>query len=860
MVEGDYVTLAWTTPETTGPAITSYNLRYRETGADTWTSGPQRVRATDAMLASINPATRYQIQVQATNDEGDSPWSASASATTLHTRLDPDTTLVNLTVSSGTLSPPFTKRTTGYVVDIDDNVRTLTIMPTLQNEMGFVAYLDENGVAHRDQRPYSGELDLALTEPVTTVRVQVTSSDGMRSKSYTLLVRRTGRPAKITSVEFFNLPRRGHYEPGDTVDVVVRFDKSVEVIGTPTVTAKLGQSFRAEAQNTLMYIASESHAKQLLFRGTVDGRNDNTNNVTVVPNSVQLNGGSIRTRGTDVDANLRHEAIAGPPAVTRVINNITITSTPRVPTEKHGTVPIYGPGETVQFTLHLSQPVVVSGDVVLVVLSPGSDRVTAHYESGSGTDTLVFEWIIPNDGSGSGFRINIAENTSPNNGLYIKSGRFDHTNATVANPRHERFNFNEWVQAVPPEVVGAKVNGSTVTIKYDQWLDTAFVPEPSAFEVQAPGGNLSGTVTDVTVTGSKTVILTLATAVARNNVRDVHYVDDDPVLRDIFGNKAKASTTRANNITPAHVNTPATGVPGIDGIPQQGQPLTVALSPISDPDGNWTDIMYRWIEVGAVPDTIEGATEATYRPTADLVGKQLRVEVRFTDGQGHAEGPLTSDATAPVLAAGRRGDLRLVDGPTADSGRLEAFHNSQWGTVCDDRFNGSVENGILQNHYAPEVACKQLGYGTGRMVARARLGMSMAPLTQPIWLDDVHCSETGSRLAQCNHAGWGLHNCGGINKDHTEDVHLECFAEGTVHEPLTVEFQDVPRTHSGDEFSFRIAFSEPIDKEGQRFAAGTNPNTGSRLVLYLQRRRPARSMGADDPAYNRGTGLCRDLR
>ena len=88
------------------------------------------------------------------------------------------------------------------------------------------------------------------------------------------------------------------------------------------------------------------------------------------------------------------------------------------------------------------------------------------------------------------------------------------------------------------------------------------------------------------------------------------------------------------------------------------------------------------------------------------------------------------------------------------------------------------------------------------------------------WLDDVHCSETGSRLAQCNHAGWGLHNCGGINKDHTEDVHLECFAEGTVHEPLTVEFQDVPRTHSGDEFSFRIAFSEPIDKEGQRLLQG----------------------------------------
>ena len=815
MVEGDYVVLAWTAPGTTGPAITSYNLRYRETGADTWTSVAQRVRATDTMLTGLNPASRYQIQVQATNDEGDSPWSPSASATTLHTRLDPDTTLVNLTVSSGTLSPPFTKRTNGYVVDIDDNVRTLTIMPTLQNEMGFVAYLDENGNPHRDQRPYSGELDLALTAPETTVRVQVTSSDGARSKSYTLTVRRTGRPAKITSVEFFNLPRRGHYEPGDIVDVVVRFDKNVEVTGMPTIDVALGVSRHSSARQTLGYVIAESQTKQLLFRATMDGRNTNTSSVAVIENAIRLNGGAIRTRGTEINADLRYARSFGPPAISQVIKNITITSTPRVPTEKHGSIPTYGPGEIVQFTVHLSQPIVVSGDVVIKVTTPSNRGDAAEYSSGNGSEKLVFEWIVPDDDENLSSRLTISHNLT-NAGLQIGSGTFRHTNGTVANPKHERFEFNQWVRAVPPEITGATINGATVTIEYDGFLDTDFVPQPSAFEVQAPDETVSNTVTDVTVTASNTVILTLSAPVRRNNVRDVHYLDDDPVLRDIFGNKAKASTTRANNTTPAHVNIPATGVPVIDGIPQQGQPLTVALSLISDPASGWTNITYRWIEVGAVPDTIESATEQTYHPTADLVGKQLRVEVRFTDGQGHAEGPLTSEATAPVLAPGRRGDLRLVDGPTADSGRLEAFHNSQWGSVCDDRFNGTVKNGILKDHYAPEVACKQLGYGTGRMVARARLGMSMAPLSQPTWLDDVHCSETGSRLAQCNHAGWGLHNCGGMNQDHTEDVHLECFAEGTVHEPVTVEFQDVPTTHSGDEFSFRIAFSEPIDAEGQR--------------------------------------------
>ena len=52
-----------------------------------------------------------------------------------------------------------------------------------------------------------------------------------------------------------------------------------------------------------------------------------------------------------------------------------------------------------------------------------------------------------------------------------------------------------------------------------------------------------------------------------------------------------------------------------------------------------------------------------------------------------------------VLAVCMTGELRLVDGATNNTGRLEVCYNGEWGTVCDDLFND----------LAASVACRQLG-------------------------------------------------------------------------------------------------------------------------------------------------------
>jgi len=59
------------------------------------------------------------------------------------------------------------------------------------------------------------------------------------------------------------------------------------------------------------------------------------------------------------------------------------------------------------------------------------------------------------------------------------------------------------------------------------------------------------------------------------------------------------------------------------------------------------------------------------------------------------------------------------------SGRLEVFYNGEWGTVCDDIFDGD-NNG-------PQVVCRELGLPW----TAASQYDSEGPSHMPTWLDNV---------------------------------------------------------------------------------------------------------------------------
>ena len=77
--------VTWTAPSNTGrPAITGYDLQYRKGMGGNFTDGPQNQTGTSASIPNLDANSAYQVEVQATNVDGDSNWSLPGSGRTVH--------------------------------------------------------------------------------------------------------------------------------------------------------------------------------------------------------------------------------------------------------------------------------------------------------------------------------------------------------------------------------------------------------------------------------------------------------------------------------------------------------------------------------------------------------------------------------------------------------------------------------------------------------------------------------------------------------------------------------------------------------------------------------------------------------
>ena len=86
----DSLKVSWTEPENRGPAITDYDVRYREGGEAGYSDGGHEGTGLEGTLSGLKEGTVYEVQVRAVNEEGIGDWSEPGEGTTETTEPDSD--------------------------------------------------------------------------------------------------------------------------------------------------------------------------------------------------------------------------------------------------------------------------------------------------------------------------------------------------------------------------------------------------------------------------------------------------------------------------------------------------------------------------------------------------------------------------------------------------------------------------------------------------------------------------------------------------------------------------------------------------------------------------------------------------
>ena len=237
-----------------------------------------------------------------------------------------------------------------------------------------------------------------------------------------------------------------------------------------------------------------------------------------------------------------------PDTTSPTVSKLEITSDP-------GTDRTYAAGDEIRVTVTFSEPVDVERTPRLM-LKVGDRNRPAGYLEGTGTTELVFGYEVA-DGDEDTDGVSIEANRLTLNGGTIRDGSnnnavLDH-DGLAANSGHK-------VDGASPDLVetgGAVVNGTTLTLTYDEALDGGSRPVSGDFTVS--GGDRVRAVTGVRVNGSGVeltldvgaehgeagilVSYTVPTGMGANLIRDVPGNDAEALSRESVTNETPDTTS-----------------------------------------------------------------------------------------------------------------------------------------------------------------------------------------------------------------------------------------------------------------------------------------------------------------------------
>ena len=427
----------------------------------------------------------------------------------------------------------------------------------------------------------------------------------------------------------------GEWTPGETVGVTLTFSEAVTVDttgGTPTVGISLGGTQARSAA----YV-SGSGTTNLLFGYTLTDADGSHSSMIVTHNSLALNGGTIQSQATSVDAELAHNgaAVQASPAP---------KNAPKGSDEETANSPATG-APSISGTAQVNET--LTADTSGISDTDGMAKATFAYQWVAGTADIT-------GATGSSHTL-----TSGDQGRSIKvKVRF----TDDAGNSEELISAATFAVALPPlkatiHDASDSHDGQTAftfklrlseefSVSYKTLRDHAFT-ETGGEVIKARWLNPPSSVGwEITVQPDGDDTVTIVLPVTTDCASDGAVCTPDG--RMLSNSSTITVPGPATQSQPAQVeNSPATGLPTITGTATVGNTLGVSMSAVSDENG-MTNASYshQWL---ADDVNIQGATGATYTLAAGDEGKAIKVKVSFTDDDGFAES-VTSTATAAVAA------------------------------------------------------------------------------------------------------------------------------------------------------------------------------------------------------------------
>ena len=616
------ITVEWSEPESDGGAdISSYDLRYIKTSDLSLTYKPTTFRSAvwssddgdlTATVTGLEVGTQYSVQVRAVNAAGNGPWSAWKAGTTA---LSADAAeLSSLVLTGATLHPSFAAQTTSYKASTGYSDTQITITATPRRDDSTVEFLDESNQPLTDGDSADG-FQVVLSVGENVVRVRVTASDNVTTKTYTVTVTRL----VINS------------EPTFGTGTVTRSVDENSSLGTNVGAAVTATD---SDNDTLVYALSGTDASSF----TIDSS------------------GQLKT-----DASLDFETTS----------SYTVTVTVRDSKDDAGVADTVV-DDTIAVTINLTN-VDEAGTVTVPSSFSGGTAATASVTDPDGTvSSASWQWARGNTATGTFNTISEATSASYTPGA-ADVGKYLRATVTYRDPQSTT--TNKTASATSSSTVGASNSAPTFSAE----TATRTLSENSGAGVNVVGGVITATDSDsgdtltYSLTGtdagsfeidSNGQIKTKSGVTHNFNFEDmsnnsftvtvtVRDSKDDAGVADTVVDDTIAVTINLTNVDEA----------GTVTLPSLFSGGTAATASVTDPDGAVSSASWQWAQGNTATgpfNTIGGATSASYTPVAADVGKYLRATVTYKDPQS------TTNKTASAVSSGTVGASNTK--PTFDDG------------------------------------------------------------------------------------------------------------------------------------------------------------------------------------------------